>query len=230
MLVKETQHSVAASGLHITREFDGAGTLRAETHCDGAMRILLERRHREDGAVEETYMVRQRLVSRAAYEKARQQYPEMPPADARTPDIGGELQRAVAAERRQERTRRAKHVVDPARASALDRFCTELLAGKAVSIAREWIRRSGNRLGLRSRSSSIGVIETLSKRGAVGIWVCEVAPLDVASETSDHVVVELPQEPASRRSLLQYASRLAHQQGYEGVPEDGQRFVYIKLA
>jgi hypothetical protein len=229
VLVHEGQYLTLPSSKAEHREFDEAGRLTAERHGYGMLAIALHRTYPVGSAVEETYYVKRRLVPRAAYEKARLQYPDMPAADGTLPDVGKDLSLAVAADTRRERERAKRHVPDAERAAKLDHFCRGLVQAGGID-AREWIPRSRNRLGVRSRRASVALVASLLKHAAGAIWVCDTEVLDVDGETSDHLVVELPNEPGPRAQLLRYLARLAREQGYSGDVDDGQRFAYVKLA
>jgi hypothetical protein len=53
--------------------------------------------------------------------------------------------------------------------------------------------------------------------------------MTAAWRTTGHLVVELPREPAKRATVLKTIARIARKQGYEGDPDDGQNYAYVKL-
>lgn len=89
------------SGKAIVRTFADDGQLVEETHRYGLLDIACTMRFANGIKIEEMYFVQKRMVRRARYEKARLGFPDMPSADQRLPDVGGELARAARKESRQ---------------------------------------------------------------------------------------------------------------------------------
>ena len=230
VVVGTTRIVHSPGGRTTTRQFDATGVLLEEIHSHGSLLAFsVITKYRDGIAVEEQYFRKRRLVSREAYLKALADYPDMPRPSLGVPDIGGELQAAVAQERRQQRKRAKTRVADPGRGAALDAFCGGLMQQGEVREAREWFAGAKARLGERDRRSSRNLLEGIYRHGALRVWACDIeTDVDGASGTS-HLVVELPAEAGARAKLLRYLARPARQQGLEGDADDGQQFVYVKL-
>jgi hypothetical protein len=216
------------SGKTITRDFDDNGRLSSEMHMHGMLDVCLQRSYSADGSIDEMYFVKRRLVSRARYEKARADYPEMPAADAGLQDLSGELVKGAAREQR-ERSKAAKqHVADEARAAEIDSFCTSLMERGQRKEAAAWLESRKNTLGELSSAASCRLVAKLSKLGCGQVYACEIDQ-SVDGGNSGHLVVELPSDAELRRGVFKELGRLAAKQGLTGDLEDGQRYSYIKL-
>lgn len=229
-VVATTHVECLPSGKRITRYRASDGRLISESHGYGeALEIDISTEFRDGKPAEETYFHRRRMVSRKAYDKARANYPDMPPPSLGLADVVAELQTELAQERREDRRNRKQHVPDPARAIALDAFCDELLRKGDVCDAREWLQDPKARMGELDRRASRALLATLERKGATRVWACDIqTEVDGMSGTS-HLVVELPADADARAALLGYLARNAHRQGFDGDPDDGQSRVYMKL-
>jgi hypothetical protein len=231
VVVGTTRIEILSSGKTVSRKFDTAGALLEETHSHGhVIDFSITTKFREGKPTEETYFHRRRAVSRRAYDKARANYPDMPPPSQGASDMVGESQAQLAAFRREQlRKPRQQHVPDPARAVALDAFCGELLRKGDVRDAGEWLQDPKARLGEKDRRASRALLATLERKGATRVWACAIqVETDGSSWTSD-LVVELPDFAQARAALLSYLARNAEKQGFDGDPDDGQSRVYMKL-
>jgi hypothetical protein len=218
------------SGRKVSRYRAADGRLISETHEYGEfLGFGISTEFRDGKPAEETYFHKRRMVSRKAYEKARVNYPDMPPSSPGATDLVGESQAELAAFRREQRRQPEQHVPDPARGAALDAFCAELLRKGDVRDARELLQDPKARLGVKDRRASRALLETLERKGATRVWACDIqTEVDGACGTS-HLVVELPTDVDPRAALLACVGRNARKQGLDGDPDDGQSRVYMKL-
>jgi hypothetical protein len=83
------------SGKVIRRNFDDDGSLLEEEHVYGILDIMISLCFEEGVKTGETYYVKRHLASRRNYEKARDVYPDMPPADAALEDLGGSINKEI---------------------------------------------------------------------------------------------------------------------------------------
>lgn len=213
---------------HFNRVVTPDGELRSETHSHGILDIALMIEYADGKKVGETYFLKKKMTTRAKYEKVRVAYPQMPPADFSKEDSSIDLLKAVARERKAGRMRLVSHQADPKVGRKLDSFCRELIQNENSENAAEWIKNPKARLGELSRRASRELIAKLLRDGALRVHACEISR-EPDMENTGHLVVELPESPSSRRSLLRTAGNWAMKQGFEPTPDDGQSMVYIKL-
>ncbi len=223
------EHEQLPSGKTITRQFGKDGSLLEEMHHHGALVIAIQYCFVSDGKVDEIYFVKQRMVSRRTYEKARIAYSDMPAADDTREDTGAELLRAVAKEGRLRQRAKQQHQVDAEAARKLDEFCSALMTEGKCEDAASWIQNKNHTLGERDWCSSKRLVERLSKLGCVHIYACEIDCYDGVLENTGQLVMELPSESKVRSKVLKAINGLASQTGYDGPFDDGQQYAFVKL-
>lgn len=90
------------SGKFIFRHYDGQGVLKDEMHSYvGSKGIAIRHDFQKGVKVAETYHIKNRMVSRSTYEKARVDFPDMPSADQSIKDLGSALRGMVRKQQRQ---------------------------------------------------------------------------------------------------------------------------------
>jgi hypothetical protein len=92
-----------------------------------------------------------------------------------------------------------------------------------------WIRSKKHTLGEMTWAASRRAVEKLVELGAVVVHACEIDSYEDQMENTGHLVVDLPTTSRARAALLKEIDRLARQQGFEGDPDDGQRYAYVGL-
>lgn len=231
------------SGKQVWRFINASGQLVSERHLYadqmGNEIICLEMRFGTGGGkVAETYLGRvlvegrgltRRYVERDTYERQRQEYPDMPPAD---PLVVDESARILEKSEREKRARAdsAKRLgLNPGRLTELDLFCASLMEKGRRADAVEWIQSEGRTLGVMDETASRQLIASLTKLGARAVHACEIRSRPDGEENTGHLVVELPNAEAARRSLLRKIAGLARKQGLKGDRDVGQRYAYVKL-
>ena len=229
VLVTESHFDTLASGKRIHSQFDGTNTLQREMQSYGMLDIGVQSNFLNGNKTGETYFVRRRLVSRRSYERARLKYSDMPAPDVAFRDIGGELQRMMAAKRKAVATRRKIHIPDPERATENDKFCRERISAGTSADAQMWLQAGKHTLGEMNQTDSRRLVNKLLRHGAVRILACEIADYGEQGQNTGHVVIELPSEEASRLKLFKAIARIAESLGYDGDPDDGQDYTYLKL-
>jgi hypothetical protein len=118
---------------------------------------------------------------------------------------------------------------DQEKADKLNRFCRQLMANGLCADARIWVQAQDHTLGEMDHEASRQLVERLTQVGAVQIFACEIDDYGEQGQNTGHLVVELSKEKASRSKLLEAVARLAEKLGFEGDPDDGQSYAYIKL-
>lgn len=216
------------TGKKIFKSFDDSGNLLEETQMYGMLDIGIK--YEFDGGIKlgEMYFVKQKLVSRKRYEKARCDYSDMPASDDEVEDVGGELAKAARQERQQQKKAREEHKPNPEVAARTDSFCETMLQTGHQEDAQQWIQSAGHTLGELSHVKSRNLVAKLLKIGAVRVTACDIDQYDQEQNTG-HLVVELPSEASSRKMVFREIDRLASQQGYRGDMDNGQRYTYLKL-
>jgi hypothetical protein len=226
-LVSTCRSQKLASGKQVMQFLDGAGNNVQEIHSYG-MKIMLTVSF-GPGGKSESYLVKKRLVAREKYEQARDQFPDMPPADPTLVDHNAELLKLVQLERKQQKLLLKNQSPDPKRAEQSDEFCTKMMARDQVADAYAWIDLGKNSLGEMNRSASKRLLAKLKSYGCPRVWACEIDRAESGSENSGNLIVELPSDALNRAQLFKWAAKAAQQRGFDPEPDDGQKFMYLKL-
>jgi hypothetical protein len=90
-----TKREQLPTGKTIARRFSRNGSVVEEHHFYGDLDIGIKYFFKSGVKTDEMYFFRGRLVSRRVYEKARADYKDMPHADQKSEDWGGQLLKAV---------------------------------------------------------------------------------------------------------------------------------------
>lgn len=227
VLVLITRTRTLPSGKQITLTLGAQGNLVSESHGYGILQFSLQREFSGGHAESETYYRNRRLIARAAYEKARVAYPDMPAADPALPDHAADTLRWLRSESRRKKPAREP---DPVAASKLDAFCEELLQGRDLEDAFAWLDRGKPRLGEMSAQTSRRFLLALREWGCPAVHACKMERDHELPMNSSDLVIELPPEPAARAKVLQRVGKIAKEQGYDPYPDDGQKFLYAKMS
>jgi hypothetical protein len=229
-MAEQITREILPSGKLIIRRFDKISVLVEESHSHGDdLDICISFTFQNGLKTHETYFAKKRMVSRKTYEKARINFPDMPPADSSTEDFGASLIRGAGEERKQWRNESKTHRPHPEEAQKIDNFCEELIRKGKSEDAVEWVRKGDHTLGEKNSAGSKRLVQKLKTLGCLRIIACEIDSYEDGLEHTEHLVVELPSDPASRANILDSIDRLASQSGYRGDFDDGQRYSYIKL-
>jgi len=223
------EHEQLASGKTIIRKFDAEGRLTSEMHHYNMLTIALQMEFVAGVKTEETYMLKRRLVSRARYEKARAEYPDMPAADDSLPDTCGEMVKLAAREQRDFRERAKAQQPNPAAAAQIDTFCEKMMADGQRADAASWVKSSQHTLGELSSRASRGLVGKLARLGCQQIHACKIDAYDDGHENTGHLVVELPTDAQARQAVLREVGKIAARNGFTGDPDAGQRYAYLML-
>jgi len=230
-VVGTTRIETAPSGTVIRREFDPQGVLTEEFHNHGKiLGFAIIRKYRDGSPVEETYFRNRRLISRKSYVRHMADFPDMPAPTLGLYDLGADLQALVTRDQRRIGVARLAKASDPKRARELDEFCRNLMRKGDVQDAKSWIGNPRARLGERDRRASRALVEGICRHGATQVWACDIQTDPFGFTDTSHLVVRLPAEASTRSGLLKYLAKPARQQGLDGDPDDGQEYVYVKLA
>jgi hypothetical protein len=112
-----------------------------------------------------------------------------------------------------------------------DRFCRTMLATDPHREARAWLAESKQgderNLGEKAVPDSRQIVETLYRLGATDVQAIDVQRQPGWGESTNRLIVALPDDPGRRRELLAYGEELASSQGFDGVPDEGQRYMFL---
>lgn len=225
----QPQHEQLPSGKTIMRQFDAQGRVTSETHQYDMLTIGLKMEFVEGVKTGETYLFKRCLVSRARYEKARADYPDMPAADTSLPDSCGELVKLAAREQRKFRQKAKASTPNPADAARIDAFCRDMMADGQRADAASWVKSSKHNLGELSNRASRGLVEKLARLGCPRIHACKIDTYEDACENTGHLVVELPTEAEPRQAVFREIGKIAAKHGFTGEPDAGQTYAYLML-
>jgi hypothetical protein len=86
-------------------------------------------------------------------------------------------------------------------------------------------------LGEVGHQSSLEFVQKLYELGADKVLVAQIHSVPgVDVETSNDLVVQLPLDPEARRRLFQHENVYAFESGFSGEQDQGQKYLYWKLA
>lgn len=221
-------HEELPSGKKITRRFDEQGHVASESHVYGMLKIGITMEFQAGVKTGEMYFVNRKLASRKRYEKARLEYADMPAVDEQFGDVGGELLKGARAERRQQAKAARESPPDPQAAAKMDSFCQSILTTGRREEAEQWIESRNHTLGEYSHIRSRNLIKKLKRIGSRQVYACNI-DADEGYENTGHLIIELPDDPETRKTLFREIGRLASSQGFQRDVDHGQRYAYIKL-
>lgn len=227
VLVRASHSQMSPAGKRTTVEFDENGVKIQEIHSYATDIILFIAFSGNERS--ETYIHKNRLISRKTYEKVRMAFPEMPPADSSLEDQNAELLKLVGKQKKMKRSEEVKHQPDPERGKTLDDFCLKLLNGPDVADAYQWISQGHNTLGELDRTESKKLISRLKRYQCPRVAACEIEQFRPGEENTGHLVVELPKHAPERKRAIAFLGSIAQEQGFDPDPDDGQNYVYAKL-
>ena len=113
-----------------------------------------------------------------------------------------------------------------------DAFCERILATGKNAEARAWALEAKGAAHLRTvheldNAESLAVIEKLYTLGAERVTACDIEKEPEGGETTDVLIVTLPNEKEARKQLLSYERSHARRRGFGGVKDAGQRYMFI---
>jgi hypothetical protein len=110
-----------------------------------------------------------------------------------------------------------------------DPFCKKLLAEKNPRELSEWLRDKSHTLGeLPNDESSSLLAEELYAAGAAHVYGVEIH-IYPGGENTGKLVIELPLDASARKKVLDWAAKIAHQQGFDAYSDVGQQYVFVML-
>ena len=116
-----------------------------------------------------------------------------------------------------------------------DEFCAVLLESSNKEDLFEWLSRDD---GIERTVGEYATNEESRKfagrlelSGASAVWIVDIerATEDYKAENGGKLCVLLPADEGQRRQLLNIGNEMAEAQGFDTVPDKGQRYLYIGL-
>lgn len=110
-------------------------------------------------------------------------------------------------------------------------FVKQLLASEKAE-ALEWLRAgsvdSSRNLGEMEADQSTEFVPRLYDLGAEQVLAVEIDEYPKGANTG-HLLVQLPVDDAARERLFAFEREHAESHGFDGEPDEGQEYVYLKL-
>lgn len=118
----------------------------------------------------------------------------------------------------------------PASGRSADAFCQHLLNDKSHREALSWIRESRNgnvrTIGEQDPDDSLRIVRQLYDQGAQKVWAVDLEKY-AEGESTNALVLELPEKPELRRQLFTLEARCASSGGFDPVGDDGQHYMFL---
>lgn len=182
----------------------------------------------EDGSViDRYYALDGKKVSRNQYDRACESRPELQ-------KYADEIDNSPRGQQGRGWKRQAHKTANQGKQD--DRqFIGDLLKSRTAE-ARGWLigdkaSAERNNLGELGTDLSLRLVEQLYTLGAIVVLAVNIDSIpgeDV--ETTDDILVRLPGHGIGRASLFEFENRHAAEQGFDGVVDQGQEYLYFKLA
>lgn len=111
-----------------------------------------------------------------------------------------------------------------------EEFIRKLLKRKDKAEAMTWLRGHNSapyrNIGEMTNENSIEFVRQLYDFGAIEIVVVDIAR-NPPFESTDSLVVTLPDRPALRGAILEFSNRRALEMGLEEVQDLGQQYLFV---
>jgi len=112
-----------------------------------------------------------------------------------------------------------------------DTFCIKMLQSQNQKEALSWLHEaktiSDRTIGEMDTQESLYIITDLYSLGAEDIIAVEISPTSWGGETTDLVVLKLPEDRKKREVLFHWEKSHAEKNGFDAVKDEGQSFMFI---
>lgn len=214
------------------RQWHPNGVLAREWHYD--RHVMADGMHRtwhDSGQLESLCTYRDgNLVEEICYNRSGKRVPS--PRDRRLAQERAFLERAAARARDAKPPKRRRRM--PSEEVERHAAFIEELLGTTCAPALAWLREepeSGPRfLGELDHAGSVVLVEAFHELGAAEVLAVRIeASEHEPSQTTNHIIVTLPAEPAARARVIAFDRSLARHLGFDGVFDWGQSHEYVML-
>jgi hypothetical protein len=175
--------------------------------------------------ITETYLLDGRQISKKKYSEACKRDPSLPEPNDDGEDSGRELPSPMILKRHPP--------VSDAERKLHAETVAKFLADRNQAEARQWLKSSSasgrHNLGEMTPDASRQVIEDGYLAGAMCILAVGIHRAENGSETTSHLIVELPVSAVQRRDVFKWGDNLAHASGFDSQQDWGQKELYIFL-
>lgn len=112
-----------------------------------------------------------------------------------------------------------------------DAVCADLLQRKTHAEALPWLEQSKDgdirTIGEQDPATSLAIAKELHQAGAVKVHALDIERDPNLGETTNTLIVELPEGLEQRRKLFAIEARTAKSAGFDPVPDQGQHYMFL---
>jgi hypothetical protein len=120
---------------------------------------------------------------------------------------------------------------DPCSGRGADQFCRDLLEKKTHREAMSWVGESKDHdvrtIGEQDPKESLAIVKRLYDDGAKQVWAVGLELYPNEGQSTNTLIVELPNEPKLRKTLFHLEARCAASEGFAPVSDDGQHYMFL---
>jgi hypothetical protein len=106
-----------------------------------------------------------------------------------------------------------------------------LLAKKSHREALSWVSESRNgdirTIGEQTPTESLAIVKRLYKEGAKQVQVVDLEIYPNEGQSTNILIVELPEQTELRKHLFHLEARVAASEGFNPVSDDGQHYMFL---
>lgn len=115
-------------------------------------------------------------------------------------------------------------------AKSSDSLCIKLIKTTKSAEVMAWLRSGNATLGIFGNADSIILAEEAYKLGAKQIIAVEIDEYsDDGLENTGRICVEMPTSSDARQRVVEWARKIANEQGFDGELDLNQRYLFLML-
>lgn len=122
-------------------------------------------------------------------------------------------------------------IPEPGSGKEADSFCSNILAKKNHKEARQWLNEATKSdirtIGEKNSSGSRNIVERLYNMGAVNVEAADIDRVTGYGETTNVLIVQLPDDPVKRKKLFSYEAKISSANGFDPTSDDGQKYMFL---
>jgi hypothetical protein len=119
----------------------------------------------------------------------------------------------------------------PGSGRSQDAFCRDLLQKKSHREALSWVSESseGNirTIGEQTPKESLAIVKRLYEQGAKQVWAVDLEVYPNEGQSTNTLIVELPEQAELRKQLFHLEGRVAASEGFDPVSDNGQHYLFL---
>lgn len=230
IFIEESHYRKYPNGHSVILHYNSDKVLTKELHvCCDRMEIFISIDYKNGKAVNETYISKKKLITRKRYEKLREQYPDMPPANQELSDFNNELLQMVKEERKQQKNKTLHHTPNMEEGKKSDEFCLNLIRTENGITAKTFLNNKKATLGEWDRKKSKKFHGSLVAAGCGEIYCCGVTDLNTPEQSCGKLVIQLPIEKANREKVFKIVNKIIQRLGFDPSLDNGQEYCFVML-